>query len=247
MSMASLPGVQDIHTTRHSILSNDSLLSRFPKNTSKTPLASGHLNINRSLVIGIATGPDYTNGGGISNDQLSNNLGVSVGYYFTNRLSLNTGLIYTKKYYWSNGQGFRIPGFWPGSSFPVEFINGSCTMWEIPLSVRYDLPAGAKTKFFVDGGLSSYLMQKESYTLFYHNGNRFFGKEFDSDQHHNYLLSVVSISAGLEHELGKGFSFQVEPFVKLPTTGMGAGNIKLNSYGLLFSFRFAPALSKSRK
>ena len=245
-TMASLPERQGNHSGLHPILRNDSLLNRFPPIAHSSTVAGKHLNINRALVIGFAAGPDYTNGGGVTNDQLSDNIGITLGYYLTSRLSVNTGLIYTKKYYWTKGDGFRILG-WPGTYFPVEFVNGNCNMWEIPLTVRYDFPAGSKTNFFINGGLSSYLMTKEDYTLFYHNGNRIYGKEFESDQHHNYLFSVLNLSAGFEREIGKGFSFQAEPFLKLPTHGIGLGNTKMNSYGLLFSFRYAPALKKSRR
>ena len=243
---AILPDRENNPQSLHAILPNDSLLNRFPPITHSSAARGKHLDINRSMVIGFTAGPDYTNGGGITNDQLSDNIGITLGYYLTGRLSVNTGLIYTKKYYWTKGDGFRILG-WPGTYFPVEFVNGSCNMWEIPLTVRYDFPAGAKTNFFINGGVSSYLMKKEDYTVFYHNGNRIYGKEFESDQHHNYLFSVINISAGIERQLGKGFSFQAEPFVKMPTQGIGLGNIKMNSYGLLFSFRYAPSLKKNRR
>ncbi|MEO6963026.1 MAG: hypothetical protein ABIY90_13710, partial [Puia sp.] len=63
----------------------------------------------------------------------------------------------------------------------------------------------------------------------------------------NYWFAVGSLSAGFEQDLGKGFSFQMEPFLRLPFRGIGDGNIKLTSYGLLFSMRYTPVLGRTRK
>jgi hypothetical protein len=56
----------------------------------------------------------------------------------------------------------------------------------------------------------------------------------------------VSLSIGVEQQFSNSFSLQVEPFVKLPISGIGYGNLQLTSYGLAFSLRFSPVLGKSR-
>jgi hypothetical protein len=58
---------------------------------------------------------------------------------------------------------------------------------------------------------------------------------------------VVNVSLGYESDMGKGFSFQAEPFLKLPFENMGIDNLKLNSYGFLLSFRYTPVLSRTKK
>jgi hypothetical protein len=245
---ATLPGLAESAPSRFRVSANDSLLNRFPLigNTGGPRPPHQRLDVNRSLTIGIGMGPDYTDGGGITDDLFSNNIGVSLGYYLTGRLSVNTGFYYTKKYYWADGKDFRTPSFWP-MAFPVQYVNGTCDMMEIPVTLRYDFPVGIKTNFFVNGGLSSYLLRRESYTFYYHNISALYGKTFENNSHENYLFSVVNLSAGFERQLGSGFSFQVEPFVKLPTQGIGFGNIRMNSYGVLFSLRYAPILKKTRK
>ncbi|MDP9042789.1 MAG: hypothetical protein M3N30_12475, partial [Bacteroidota bacterium] len=60
---------------------NDSLLNQFAK--SKTPIQQKSVRINRSLNFGLAFGPDYTDAGGITNNQIGNNIGLTIGYYIT--------------------------------------------------------------------------------------------------------------------------------------------------------------------
>src|SRR5665213_982977 len=224
---------------------NDSSLNRFAT-TGKTVKKNGKsLQINRSLVLGLVMGPDYSDVGGVSNDQLGNNLGISIGYYLSSRLSVNTGIQYTVKNYWAEGKYFQPgnAGLTSAYAFPrIESVNGSSNMFEIPLTLRYDFLKQGKARFFVNAGFSSYLMRKETYTFFFHNAGRAYEWQNQNNEHRNYWFAIGSLSAGFEQDLGKGFSFQMEPFLRLPLRGIGDGNIKLNSYGLLFSIRYTPVL-----
>jgi hypothetical protein len=245
-----------IVSTDHPVVSgNDSSLNRFAglKESQKPPEAKT-LQINRSLVFGMLMGPDYTNAGGMANDQLSNNLGISIGYYLTSRLSVNTGISLTTKYYWTEGKQFQpqspqpVFGITAAASFPhIEWVNGSCDIYEIPLTMRYDFYQNGKYRLFVNGGLSTYLLRSQEYNYFFHDAGRSYEYQNENDTHINYWFAIGNLSAGIEHDLGKGFSFQFEPFIRIPFRDIGAGNVKLNSYGMLFSLRFTPVLGRTRK
>jgi hypothetical protein len=253
-SGAALPSVVYKGAGPGNIQGNDSMLAELAK--SRTPAPGKSVRINRSLNFGLAFGPDYTDAGGITNNQLSNNIGITVGYYLTNKLSVNTGVFYSNKFYWSPGHG-------PGSPPPysqggisttyayapeIEFVNGSCNMYEVPLTVRYDFAkTGEKTKFFVNAGLSSYFMVKQTYIYFFHNRGRALAWKTTDNSQSNYWFGVGDLSFGLETDMGKGFSFQAEPFLRIPLQQMGLENLKLNSYGIMLSFRYAPVLSRSKK
>lgn len=235
---------------------NDSSLNRrfAAADKEQNQPVSKSLQINRSLVIGLVTGPDYTDVGSKANDQLSNNIGISLGYYLTNRLSVNTGFQYTTKYYWSDGKPFQPQPQSLNSSivmyapFPhIESVNGRCNMFEIPLTLRYDIYQHDKIRLFVNAGFSSYLIRKQDYTYFFHNAGRAYQWQNENNEHRNYWFGVGNISAGIEQDLGRGFSFQAEPFVRLPFSGIGVGNMKMNSFGMLFSIRYSPVLGRKRK
>jgi hypothetical protein len=100
---------------------------------------------------------------------------------------------------------------------------------------------------FVNAGLSSYLVRKQNYTYFFHNAGRAYEWQNENKDRLNYWFAIGNLSAGIEQDLGKGFTFQAEPFVRLPFSGIGVGNLKMNSYGLLFSIRYSPVLGRVRK
>jgi hypothetical protein len=120
-------------------------------------------------------------------------------------------------------------------------------MYELPMTLRYDFAKNEKTKFFANAGLSSYFILKQTYINFFHSFGRPAANKIVDDQQMNYWFGVADLSLGFETEVGKGFSFQAEPFVRLPLREMGIQNLKLNSYGFLLSFRYAPVLSRSKK
>jgi hypothetical protein len=234
---------------------NDSSLNRFAaSNTRQQPKPAKSLRINRSLVVGIVMGPDYTDADGMANNQLSNNLGISIGYYLSRRLSVNTGFQYTRKFYWANGKSFQPssrpmnPVVTSYAAFPrIETVYGSCSMFEIPLTLRYDFIQHERTKAFIGAGLSSYLLRKQKYTYFFHNAGRAYEWQNENGDHQNYWFGFGDISAGIEQDLGKGISFQAEPFMRMPFQGIGVGNSKMNSFGILFSLRYSPVLGRKRK
>ncbi len=121
-------------------------------------------------------------------------------------------------------------------------------MIEIPLTLRYDFSTNRKITFFVNGGLSSYFMKKESYTFNMKgvNGNVWPTQQYNYNNHEKYWFSIATFSVGVEKSIGKHFSVQAEPFIKVPLSGVGLGELQLNSYGVSFSLRYAPVLKKSR-
>lgn len=229
---------------------SDSSIAKVTANSTDNPAPKKNqaLHVNRSLKIGLMVGPDITLVHSTSGGRFSTNVGLTLGYQFAKRLSVNTGLIYTKKNYASEGKSFHPD--WPSNvTDKIEYVTGDCSMWEIPLSLRYDFPMGNKITFFVNGGLSSYLMKNESYEIYYHGWGASSGyvQPWSKPNSDKYWFSVANISAGIEHQFSKNFSIQAEPFVKIPFSGIGLGNLQLNSYGVSFSLRYAPLLSKSRR
>lgn len=232
---------------------NDSLLNKLAQKNA--PAQQKSMHINRSLNIGFTLGADYTDAGGIPNNQFSNNIGITLGYYLTSKLSVNTGLIYSNKFYWSPGHGPDRPSNYPPNGNPsayayapdIEYVNGACNMYELPLTLRYDFASNDRTKFFVNAGLSSYFMLKQTYIYFFHSGGRTMARKANDEVQANYWFGVGDLSFGLESDIGKGFSFQAEPFFRIPLQKMGLENLKMYSYGFMLSVRYAPVLSRSKK
>ncbi len=198
---------------------------------------SSSLDTKRPLHIGLLFAPDISNVASTLPNKLSTTIGMTFGYQLSSNLSVNTGLLYTMKNYVAKGYDFQDNSW----GWSLDHVVGNCNMFELPLSLRYDFGRIGKASFFVNGGLSSYLMKKESYTYHFKSGGTF---DSTYKTNKNYLFSIFTLSAGVEESLGKNLSIQAEPFVKLPLTGIGYGNIQLSSYGINFTLRYSPALKK---
>jgi hypothetical protein len=211
------------------------------------------LRINRALKIGILYGSDVTSVHSVAPDKLSQGWGMTLGYQFHDHWSINTGVIYTQKNYSAEGKDFHLKSTntWP-SWGKLDYVDGNCNMWEIPLTIRYDFDRINNTTLFINAGASSYLMRHESYKYYGHTYYSGTATPWQSpnpipyNTKENYLFSVIDFSLGVEQKLGKSLSFQVEPYVKIPVQGVGIGSVDLSSYGVNLSLRFAPLLKSSR-
>jgi hypothetical protein len=88
---------------------------------------------------------------------------------------------------------------------------------------------------------------KQTNIYYFHNGQRAAAWKTSNNEQINYWFGMADISLGVETAVGKGFSFQMEPYFKIPLKTMGVENLKLQSYGFLISLRYSPVLSRTKK
>lgn len=166
------------------------------------------------------------------------NAGITLGYHLNTHFSFHTGAIYTHKKYKMEGYDFTPPkGSW-ASYYKLENVDGDCSMWEVPILVRYSFTPHGRNSFFLSTGLSSYFMTHENYSYFYYNNNNqpmTRSMDYKSDDKH--ILSILDFSAGYENRLSEKMSLIIEPYAKLPLGGIGLGNIQLSSFGVNFSLQ----------
>ncbi len=246
-----IPG--NIELQNHNISVHDSLLNKL--SVTETGLTDPTKNkngkkyyTNRSLQIGFLLSPDFSEVKYNYVNKIGSNVGLTLGYQLTSKFSINSGLIFTKKNYTVNGEDFHAPpGFWT-NMVHLDFVKATSNMIEVPLNIRYDFNKDFNTTFFVNGGFSSYFIKKENYTYYFHNNNygRFLQNTVYSTKN-NYWFSALNLSTGFETKISNSFSLQVEPYMKLPLTGIGFGKVNLSSYGINLSVKFAPLLSKKRR
>ena len=252
LKLIGIGNIESLHQKKYIV--HDSVLHHLPMQ--ETGLINNKINnhgkklyTNRSLQIGVLFSPDFSEVKEDYVNKVGSNIGFTVSYQLANRFSINSGLIFTRKFYTINGHDFHAPpGYWT-NMVHLDFVKGNCNMLEIPLNVRYDFNRNNNTTFFVGGGLSSYLMKKENYSYFFHNNGfrpLLYYQRSTYATDHNYWLSVLNLSIGFETKISNSFSFEAEPYMKLPLTGIGFGKVNLSSYGINLSLKFSPLLSRSR-
>jgi hypothetical protein len=203
--------------------------------------------IKQPLEFGLIVGPDMS---AVSFGPLYKpgyNFGVQVSYRFNDRWSVNAGAIYTKKFYKTDSSHFNYKeSTWPGNR-TLSQVEGNCSMWDIPVNVRYDFSFNDKRRWFASTGLSTYLMDKEDYDVYYRwNGGPAYPMPLVNNTNSTYLFSIWNLSVGMERSLGKRFSLQAEPYLKVPLKDLGKGNIRMNSYGVLFTLKYKPFLQSKK-
>lgn len=191
----------------------------------------------------VLAGADFSNVKFSSAGRTGFNAGVQVGYYITDRLSINTGLVYNAKNYKARGKDFTPKGAMV--YYDIYRIEGGCNMLDIPVNVRYDLGIKTRSRFFISAGVSSYLMNKEDYEYYYYYNGNPGSRNWSTKENSNYLFSILNFSGGIEQQVGKRLHFMAEPYLKLPVKGVGTGNIQLNSFGINLGLKYQ--FGKNRK
>jgi hypothetical protein len=212
--------------------------------------------ISRPLQWGFSLSPDFASVNSLAGDRPGSSIGLTLDYEFLDRLYLSTGLLLTRKNYTASPENYHVPDRyyqWNGvfniNPHEVNLIKGSFYMLEIPLNLRYDFRLSGSTTFFISGGASSYLMTSE-HSQFYFNyfGNQVcmnFNKAQESGKK-NYLFSTVNLSMGVETGLSNSLSLLIAPYAKIPTGGIGLGQVQLTSVGISFALKYAPVLSRKK-
>lgn len=189
---------------------------------------------------GIAVAPDVTTVKMQSVKQAGYNIGMIAGYTLNKRWSIETGFFYEKKFYYTRGESYKIKDYVLPPYTTLNNVNGGCTMYEIPLFVKYNFAAKKKHSFFVTGGLSSYIMKAENYDLNYlydYQGYVYdYSYSIKNTDVGNYWLSVASFSIGMEMPVKNYGKFRIEPYIRTPLKGVGSGELNIMSSGLQLSF-----------
>ncbi|MDZ7900275.1 MAG: hypothetical protein U5N85_19905 [Arcicella sp.] len=160
--------------------------------------------------------------------------GLLLEYRLTKKLTLQTGINYSKKTYTGDFEYYRAWMDVTGTK-PVN-IDGICNVVDIPINLRLNAFQMKYNTFFVSGGVSSYLMSDEVYTYNYAWGPPKIRDWTGSSS--SFYWSTLNLSVGVERKMNKHFTLQVEPFLKTPLMGVGRGLVNLYSSGLLFSTKY---------
>ena len=188
--------------------------------------------------------PELTTIGWTDIDKPGSNYGLLIGYGLSNNLSIHTGLIKSRKNYTANGEDFHYYSN-PGSQYKLTKVTGYCSMYEIPLNIKFRFLNRKNYSLYGLGGISSYFMKSEFYNYQYSLSSYNWSASYASQQ--NYWLSVATLGVGIEKGLSKDLSVAVNPFMKIPFQEMGKGHLKLQSAGLNFLLTYKPQFTKKKK
>ncbi|HEY4326882.1 MAG TPA: hypothetical protein VGN20_23045 [Mucilaginibacter sp.] len=176
--------------------------------------------------------PDINGVGSFQQAQVGTNLGLVFSAHVLKKLSISTGVIYSDKPYSIASGDYHTAYHFPVSP---QNISAVCHMLDIPLNVNYQLYSKHQNKIFIGTGLSSYIMLNENYKFNYANSN-YYGKvlpsSFTVPHSDTYFFGVANLSATYQRQLNSKIALDVQPYLKLPLTELGYGQVRLQTTGV---------------
>ena len=191
------------------------------------------------LYVGLVGAPDVTTVKFKGVESPTLNVGALVEYRLGNRWRVSSGVLRSTKHYVARREDYDW-GAYASRVYQRDFtdVDGSCTVLDVPLNLRYDLVVRASSRVYGSAGMSSFFMQKERYAYAYIENNTAKLWERRTVNENRHFFSIVNASVGYEHSLGGQWSLQAEPYVKIPLAGVGAGKVRLTSGGLFLAVKY---------
>ena len=190
-----------------------------------------------ALFVTFSTGPDLSMVGAGNPGKVKLLAGLGLSYTIRDRVTIRTGFYSARKIYTAGPDDYKAPPEFYQAYPYLEKVDANCRVYEIPLSVAYHFGNPSNGRWFVSAGISSFLMNEESYNYFYKytpTGNTYTNRWTIRNENYN-LFSVGSLSGGYTRQLGKSVTVTAEPYVRIPFAGVGYGKVKLNSTGVMFT------------
>lgn len=197
-----------------------------------------------SLQIALAVAPDVSTVKFRNPDAISMNAGMLLGIPITDRLSVVTGMLWANKVYGADPENYApTDDYWQGKKLPST-IDATCKVLDIPINIRYKVLAGERNEVAVQAGLSSYMMLNEEYTYNYTYSPHPYNKTKEYSNQNKHWFGVQNVSVSYNRKLSPYISVGVEPFAKVPLSGIGAGNVKLTSAGIFLTAAYTIQLKR---
>ncbi len=202
--------------------------------TEITPKQSNKININ----LGIGYSPDFSTVGIKNFTAPGSRWTATFDVGISKRFEVQTGVVWIMNKYEAFGEDYHAPqGYW-GYGISADKTYGECIMIDIPLNLKYNIFTNTRHVVFLSGGASTYLLLKEDYYFSYEYYDPDLPTHWGADETTVYPFGIINFSVGYQYRFGKKSSLQVEPFIKIPTSGIGWGKVNLHTLGTYFIYKY---------
>lgn len=215
----------------------DGIMPEFPDLKSPVELVTKSKS-KPSFYVGIGYSPDFSTVGIGNFVAPGSRWKAIVEIGISNRFLLNTGIVFVNNQYEAYGEDYHAPSRYWRKGTVAEKAYGECKMIDIPLNLRYNLFNRNNHQLFISGGASTYFLLKEDYYFDYEQDDPDLPDHWGTDEMTVYPFGIVNISIGYQYQFGRKGALQIEPFIKIPTTGIGWGNVNLHTIGAYFIYKY---------
>ncbi len=195
---------------------------------------------NRSgkLTLSVLAAPDVTDSRTSIGTKISSNFGFLLTYPISKKLSVSSGAIYARKLY---DYGGTIGSSAYGEAGKPWELNADCFVIDVPVNLNFQVLNKKKYAVSVNTGLSSYFMLKEKYV--YTNTNQDGVQErsaLEINNQNQHIFGIANFSLSFDRKVSENVSIGVQPFFKVPLTGIGYYDYNLRSRGVAVSISVKP-------
>lgn len=202
------------------------------KQENKTPLIKKE-DIKWGLSFSL--GPENNTVNGLGSGKTNLNGGVLLQANFNEKFILRSGILYVAKNYNANAQQYS---FQTKPYYQINNITAICDVVELPFTAGFLIAKSKKGAFYLNTGLSSFLMIREQYTWQYNANASQPDHVIIKNNANQHFLSVLELSSTYQFKVNGKINLGISPYVKLPLGGIGEGAVKLRSTGINLNYNY---------
>ncbi|GAC1311655.1 MAG: hypothetical protein NVSMB24_31620 [Mucilaginibacter sp.] len=187
------------------------------------------------FAISVLVAPDLNGVGSFQQSKVGTNVGLLFSAGVSKKFTISTGALYSVKPYLANFADYHTR-----YKFPVSPVNvtADCRMLDIPLNLGYQVYNKQQNRLSIGTGLSSYIMLHEHYTYNYNDIHAYGPSGYTVPKSSKYFFGVLNLNATYERQLNSKIAISAQPYLKLPLTNIGYGQVKLQSTGVAVGLKW---------
>jgi len=165
-------------------------------------------------------------------------IGLHLDSYFADKYAVSLGVNFSRKEYVAQGESYKAPkGFWSKGTVP-ETVKAHCDVLEIPLYASFFSNGYAKKSWFISVGLNTFFMLEEQYQYNYRVPDASLRQKWSTQNTNRHWFSLGEVSTGYHMPFANKSSLAIGPYLQLPITGIGHGQIKVLTIGVNAKYSF---------
>ncbi|TVP99694.1 MAG: hypothetical protein EA359_16735 [Balneolaceae bacterium] len=186
----------------------------------------------------LVVSPDFSSAGAGSRfDSAGYKIGLLGEYRISRNIALISGLVISSVHYTAFGREYNPPDYWNSGIIPDE-TRALCLILDIPVSLKFDILNFERSGIYATAGVSSYIMLNEDYQFRYENNRYDLAEGINIRNGSRHWFNNANLSVGYELDIHSNWSLRAEPFIKIPVSGVGWGDVKLYSIGSFVSVNY---------
>jgi hypothetical protein len=208
----------------------------------KKPVVKLNTKNKHGMYYGLLAGAGFTTVKSQSFTRPGFDAGFVAGYQLTQRSSVEIDLLFSHKYYYTDGQHFKTDkmGDMP-ADMKLMSVKGNSSIFEIPVKFKYNVLQKRTSTIYATAGVSSYILVNEKNDYVTSTNGTMGNMNGNYTTATGYFAGALNISAGYAHTIGKNSSIRFEPYITIPTKGIGIGSLPVTTSGVHILFTLAPS------